>query len=1255
LWLLQKHLLLVWVLLLPSAAILIQEFALGKADAAAGDGHMLLFWDGGAAPTGWSCVSCLPGDDFYQTFIRANETYGGTGGSLTHTHTVTEVVNVGIGTASRQANGNVISDATHTHTATTNIGTASNLPLYRQLKIIRRDINGQPSIIPSGAIGLFDAAVPTGWTRYSAQDGYYTYGENIVGTTGGSNAHNHTITGTLNAATGSTQGQISFLGQPSAAAGHTHTYSGNTSTVNNEPPYIETIFGQADSDTAPPVGMLAMWDDDVPTNWTVQSDSSGSFYQRFIKAAASFGATGGSATSSHADQTITSSGASASLSSFFGNVTASTAHTHDVDLNDYSVENHIPPYRDVILAKKVPETSTNQSAYRFYKNINSTDVGAPLALQNTIAPSPKQGRTFRLRILISVTDADLDVGNKSFKLQYATRSGTCDNAFSGETYVDVTTSSGDIRYADNSSPSDGANATANVNDPDIGNTVITQTYEEANNVTSTSSIADGEDGMWDFSLVDFSAPASTSYCLRVVFSDGSTLDNYDQIASLITDNGEGHMLLYFDGATIPTGWECISCTSQDDFYQRFARGESTYGATGGSASHNHTGDGAIGASNSNTISNISGTSIATLDHTHTFDPIFSSESILPNYRQLKVIRAETSGVPTTLPTGSIALFDAAVPTGWTRYAAQDGFYVRGEGTAGTTGGSNTHSHSVTGITGGSVNELDATGGFFGTVAAAVSGHTHSVSTTSDTINHEPPYLNVILGQLNAAAAAPLNIITMWDESPPGSWTRMSDNGGPLYQRFIKPAASYGGAGGTATHTHTDINATTSGPSSTTQKQGGGTNAGGGHTHPATVTNITAESNLPPYIEVIYAKLGQLNTAPNAPSSLDQKRTSDDSSITIGGYSNGGQVKFVADASDPDNPDSLQLCVEVELIGTAFNNVATRCGNSVVYSGGTVQLAVTVSGLASGSSYHWQVQIKDGGGSTSAWVSFGANPESATDFIDDTTAPSGSVYDGTVIGVDNDYNNGDLDELSANWSITDTGSGIDKYEYSIGTSAGGTDIISWTDVGIDTDVTVTSLSLRTTVTYYVNVRATDNAGNQGTETTDGQLVAPTLSFSTSPGNVTFDNLNSGNSYTSTKTTTLTTSTNAHQGYVIRAFATGLLTSPSSDTVGFFDGGTYAAPDEWLPGDTGYGYTSNDNDIQGVNKFNPVTCDGGGLPPCYAPFSTSAPGDIVADNTSLVTGAPIVNENFIITHRVTTDAIQEAGKYTSEVTYVVNAVY
>ncbi|SVD31570.1 uncharacterized protein METZ01_LOCUS384424, partial [marine metagenome] len=106
---------------------------------------------------------------------------------------------------------------------------------------------------------------------------------------------------------------------------------------------------------------------------------------------------------------------------------------------------------------------------------------------------------------------------------------------------------------------------------------------------------------------------------------------------------------------------------------------------------------------------------------------------------------------------------------------------------------------------------------------------------------------------------------------------------------------------------------------------------------------------------------------------------------------------------------------------------------------------------------------------------------------DLTAPAGTtVSDGTE---DDITYSGSDSILSANWAaFTETVSGIQKYEYAIGSTNGGTNVLSWTDNDTATSVTKAGLSLTSGFTYYVSVRATDNAGNvANVVTSDGVIV------------------------------------------------------------------------------------------------------------------------------------------------------------------------
>lgn len=320
---------------------------------AAGD-NMIILWDGSSTLTGWTCISCMSGDDFFETFIRGDATYGGVGGSADHLHTTSATVNPTAAANSENKAATAIDGLAHAHAASVTVATSTNLPAYRQLKLMQHNTDGNPATIPAGAILIFDAAVPSGFTRYAAQDASYIYGQNVAATTGGANTHTMPVTGTADASTGGALFAVRGGGSQIAAAtpAHTHTHSGASAADNHEPPYLGVILGKLDSATTTVAsGTIAMWDSAPGTDWTVVSGGGGDFSQVFIKPAASYGTTGGAATHTHADFQVTTGGPTGTTNARSGAIGASDVHTHTVDMTAISSENHLPPYRNVIFAQ----------------------------------------------------------------------------------------------------------------------------------------------------------------------------------------------------------------------------------------------------------------------------------------------------------------------------------------------------------------------------------------------------------------------------------------------------------------------------------------------------------------------------------------------------------------------------------------------------------------------------------------------------------------------------------------------------------------------------------------------------------------------------------------------------------------------------------------------------------------------------------------------------------------------------------------
>jgi len=126
--------------------------------------------------------------------------------------------------------------------------------------------------------------------------------------------------------------------------------------------------------------------------------------------------------------------------------------------------------------------------------------------------------------------------------------------------------------------------------------------------------------------------------------------------------------------------------------------------------------------------------------------------------------------------------------------------------------------------------------------------------------------------------------------------------------------------------------------------------------------------------------------PSSPSSLAQYKTDGSTTIAAGAFTNQSSVVFKFNLSSANSSDSLTPQVEIQPIGTAFTNTSSHTGSALAYTGSTVTGSVTVTGLESGTSYHWQARTSNSAGQSS-WVALGGNP----DFKVDSSSPtSGSL-------------------------------------------------------------------------------------------------------------------------------------------------------------------------------------------------------------------------------------------------------------------------
>jgi hypothetical protein len=133
-----------------------------------------------------------------------------------------------------------------------------------------------------------------------------------------------------------------------------------------------------------------------------------------------------------------------------------------------------------------------------------------------------------------------------------------------------------------------------------------------------------------------------------------------------------------------------------------------------------------------------------------------------------------------------------------------GKYPKVAASEGSTGGSTTHSHSISTNTGGAtVLRLN----YDSIIGYRTENHTHSMSHTHGATNHEPSYLNV-LPVVNGSDLKTSMFLFYDGATAPIGW---STNTAAL-NKFYKGAATPGGTGGNTTHTHSITGNTGSGGS-----------------------------------------------------------------------------------------------------------------------------------------------------------------------------------------------------------------------------------------------------------------------------------------------------------------------------------------------------------------------------------------------------------------------------------------------------------
>jgi hypothetical protein len=193
------------------------------------------------------------------------------------------------------------------------------------------------------------------------------------------------------------------------------------------------------------------------------------------------------------------------------------------------------------------------------------------------------------------------------------------------------------------------------------------------------------------------------------------------------------------------------------------------------------------------------------------------------------------------------------------------------------------------------------------------------------------------------------------------------------------------------------------------------------------------------------------------------------------------VSLAWSAPGDDGSEGTASSYDVRYFGVAITEdnwpLANECDGEPTPQAAGLTEHLTVSGLASGTTYHFACKARDDAGNES-------------DLSNDVSSTVGStaiawVNDGAA--EDEDWDNSTT-HLSTNWAVAAC---ADGYEYTLGTTQGGTDVIGWTSGGTQTSVTRTGLTLTEGQTYYWSVRSVLGIVPATPTSSDGITVDITL--------------------------------------------------------------------------------------------------------------------------------------------------------------------
>lgn len=204
-------------------------------------------------------------------------------------------------------------------------------------------------------------------------------------------------------------------------------------------------------------------------------------------------------------------------------------------------------YRVEVVEWPVADLAIRQNYYRFYVDndtLTPTDpwpVGAADLGENTsitVSDEPLgQGERLRVRMTLRATNATMPPGFLNFKMQYGLRATTCSAINPGD-WNDVGAANGPSVWRGYAATNTTDGTSLSVNPPTGGDLLISvaniagSLVHENPSFANPYSVADGDNIEYDWYLEQNGAIPQSTYCFRVIRSDGTPLsayNNYPQI------------------------------------------------------------------------------------------------------------------------------------------------------------------------------------------------------------------------------------------------------------------------------------------------------------------------------------------------------------------------------------------------------------------------------------------------------------------------------------------------------------------------------------------------------------------------------------------------------------------------------------------------------------------------------------------------------------------------------------------------------